>query len=194
MILFAGNGTALWYLTRGSGVVALFLLTAGLVLGVIGTLRWRSERWPRFAVVDIHRNLTLFAIVFVVVHVVSTVLDGYAPIGLKDAVIPFLSHYRPVWLGLGALAFDLLVALVVTSLLRARIGYRAWRLFHWAAYAAWPIALVHGLGSGSDARFAWFRVVTLACAAAVAAAVVYRLVRSAANFGVRAGLGVSAAA
>src|SRR5205814_7533449 len=139
--------------TRGSGVVALLLLTAGLILGIVGTLRWRSDRWPRFAVVAIHRNLTLFAIVFVVVHVVSTVVDGFAPIGLKDAVIPFVSRYRPLWLGFGALAFDLLLALVVTSLLRSRIGYRTWKLVHWLAYAAWPIALVHGLGSGSDARF-----------------------------------------
>jgi hypothetical protein len=189
VIVFAG-GTALWYLTRGSGVVALLLLTAGLVLGVIGTLRWRSDRWPRFAVVSIHQNLTLFAIVFVVIHVVSTVVDGFAPIGLKDAVIPFVSRYRSLWLGFGALAFDLLLALVITSLLRARIGYRTWRLVHWLSYAAWPIALLHGLGSGSDARFTWFRILALACAAAVGVAIAYRLVRSPAQVGMRVALGL----
>lgn len=185
MILFVGHGTALWYLTRGSGVVALLLLTAGLVLGIVGTLRWRSERWPRFAIVDVHRNLTLFAIVFVAIHVLTTIADGYAPVGFKDTVIPFVSSYRPLWLGFGALAFDLLLALVITSLLRARIGYRTWRAFHWASYATWPIALLHGLGSGSDVRLTWFRLVALACTASVAVAIAYRLTRSTAPTGAR---------
>ena len=162
--LAAGNGTALWYVTRASGVVSLLLLTAGLVLGVLGTVRWRSDRWPRFAVVSIHRNLTLFAIAFVALHVLTTIADGYAPVGLKDAVIPFVSRYRPLWLGFGAVAFDLLLALVVTSLLRARIGYRAWRAVHWLAYASWPFALVHGLGTGSDSRFGWLVIITIVCA------------------------------
>ena len=164
MTLAAGNGTALWYVTRASGVVSLLLLTAGLMLGVLGTVRWRSDRWPRFAVVSIHRNLTLFAIAFVALHVLTTIADGYAPVGLKDAVIPFVSRYRPLWLGFGAVAFDLLLALVVTSLLRARIGYRAWRAVHWLAYASWPFALVHGLGTGSDSRFGWLVVITIVCA------------------------------
>jgi DMSO/TMAO reductase YedYZ heme-binding membrane subunit len=192
--LAAGNGTALWYLTRASGVVSLLLLTAGLVLGILGTVRWRSERWPRFAVVSIHRNLTLFAIVFVALHVVTTVADGYAPVGLKDAVIPFVSKYRPLWLGFGALAFDLLLALVVTSLLRARVGYHVWRAVHWLAYAAWPLALVHGLGNGSDARFGWLVIVTILCAGAVGAALALRLLRSPGPVSLRAGVGVTAAA
>lgn len=194
MTLFVGNGTALWYLTRGSGVVALLLLTAGLVLGIVGTLRWRTERWPRFAVVAVHRNLTLFAIVFVALHVVTTIADGYAPIGWKDAVIPFFSRYRPLWLGFGALAFDLLLALVVTSLARARIGYRTWRAVHWLSYGAWPVALVHALGTGSDARFGWFRVVGLACATAVAIAIGLRLARSPASGAGRAAVAAGALA
>src|SRR5207237_9227244 len=85
MTLAAGNGTALWYITRASGVVSLLLLTAGLVLGILGTVRWRSERWPRFAVVSIHRNLTLFAIAFVALHVLTTIADGDPPASLKHA-------------------------------------------------------------------------------------------------------------
>lgn len=192
MILAAGNGTALWYLTRASGVVALLLLTAGLVLGILGTVRWRSERWPRFAVVDVHRNLTLFAVVFVALHVLTTIADGYAPVGLKDTVIPFLSRYRPLWLGFGTLAFDLLLALIVTSLLRARIGYRVWRGVHWLAYASWPFALIHGLASGSDARFSWLRIVATLCVLAVGAAVAVRLMRSPAPAALRATIGTAA--
>jgi methionine sulfoxide reductase heme-binding subunit len=190
--LAAGNGTALWYLTRASGVVALLLLTGGLVLGILGSVRWRSERWPRFAVVSIHRNLTLFVVVFVALHVLTTIADGYAPVGLKDAIIPFLSRYRPLWLGFGALSFDLLLALIVTSLLRVRIGYGAWRAVHWLAYASWPFALVHGLAAGSDARFAWLRIVTILCMAAVGAAGAVRLQRAAGPPALRAGIGAAA--
>jgi Ferric reductase like transmembrane component len=192
VILAAGNATALWYLTRASGVVGLLLLTAGLVLGILGSVRWRSERWPRFAIVSIHRNLTLFVVIFVTLHVLTTIADGYAPVGLKDAIIPFLSRYRPLWLGFGALAFDLLLALIVTSLLRVRIGYGAWRAVHWLAYASWPFALVHGLAAGSDARFTWLRIVTITCIVAVGAAGAVRLQRAAGPPALRAGIGAAA--
>jgi sulfoxide reductase heme-binding subunit YedZ len=170
-----GSASVFWYLTRGTGIVALLLLTLVVVLGVSGVTRWHTERLPRFVVAGLHRNLTLLSIAFVVVHVVTTVADGYAPVGLRDAVVPFTSAYRPVWLGLGAVAFDLLLALTVTSLLRARVGLRTWRALHWLAYVAWPVALVHSFGTGSDARVGWMRLLGAACTLLVAAAVLRRL-------------------
>ena len=178
MIVAASNPTTLWYLTRATGVVALLLLTAAVVLGVLSSIRWRSGRLPRFLVGGLHRNVTLIAIAFVVVHVVTTVADGYAPVGLRDALIPFVSPYRPIWLGLGAVAFDLLLALVITSLLRMRLGFRMWRAVHWLAYASWPVALVHSLGTGSDARLGWMTFVGFASFALVAATVLVRVARS----------------
>ena len=175
MILAAGNGTTFWYLTRGSGVVALVLLTAAVVVGIVNALRWRNDRWPRFALTDAHRNLTLVAIAFVTLHVVTTVADGYAPIGLLDAVVPFRSPYRSLWLGLGAVSFDLLLALVVTSLMRGSIPPRIWRGLHWLAYAAWPIALIHSLGTGSDARTSWLQALGIGSLLVVAAAVLARV-------------------
>lgn len=169
------NSHTLWFATRGFGVVSLLLLTAILVLGIAGVTRWRSRRWPRFVVAGLHRNLTLLALVFIALHVITTVADGYAPITFLNAVLPFTSRYRPVWLGLGAVAFDLMLALAITSLLRARIGYRPWRALHWLAYASWPIALVHGLGTGTDARLTWMRFVAASCIACVAAAVLWRV-------------------
>ena len=174
LLAATGNGKALWYLTRGTGAVALLLLTAGLVLGVTSSLGLRSRRWPRFLVSGLHRNVTLLALVFVAVHDVTTVVDAFAPIRLWDAVIPFASAYRPVWVGLGAVAFDLLLALIVTSVLRARIGVPVWRAVHWLAYASWPVALVHSLGSGSDARSGWLQLLAVACTAAVILAVAWR--------------------
>jgi sulfoxide reductase heme-binding subunit YedZ len=177
-ILAASGPTTLWYATRATGVVALLLLTAAVVLGVLSTVRWRSGRMPRFLVGGLHRNVTLIAIAFVVVHVVTTVADGYAPVGWRDAVIPFVSPYRRLWLGLGTVAFDLLLALVITSLLRTRLGFRMWRAVHWLAYASWPIALMHSFGTGSDARLGWMAFIGFASFALVAASVLVRVARS----------------
>jgi methionine sulfoxide reductase heme-binding subunit len=154
-VLAAAGPSPLWYLTRATGAVALLLLTASVVLGILGAVRFGSPRWPRFLTAGLHRNLSLLVLALLAVHILTAVLDSFAPIGLKDAVVPFVSAYRPLWLGLGALAFDLLLALAATSLLRRRLGYRAWRSVHWLAYGSWPLALTHGLGTGSDAKVGW---------------------------------------
>lgn len=169
--------SAYWYLTRGTGIVALILLTASVVLGVANSRRFRTERVPRFVVDGVHRNVSLLAVAFTVIHVVTSLLDGFAPITVVDAVVPFVSAYRPLWLGFGAIAFDLLLALVITSLVRRRLGYRAWRITHWTAYACWPVALLHTLGTGSDVKFGWMLATTALCVAAVVAAVLVRAAR-----------------
>ena len=147
----ASNGKALWYLTRSTGLVALVLLTATVVLGVVASVGWTTERWPRFLSQDVHRNLSLFCVGFVAIHVITTVSDGYVPIGFADAFVPFRTPYRPLYVGLGALTFDLLLAVLITSALRHRIGFASWRFVHWLAYLCFPIALFHSLGSGTDA-------------------------------------------
>ena len=172
------SGSAFWYLTRGSGVVALLLLTATTVIGVLTAGGWRSEQWPRFAIAAVHRNVTLVALAFIGIHVGTTIADGYTPIAVKDVFVPFVSQYRPIWLGLGALTLDLLLAIAISSAFRKHIGYRAWRLLHWTAYATWPLALAHGLGTGSDARRGWMSLLALACLALVALAVAGRLLQS----------------
>jgi len=182
---------ALWYLTRGAGAVTLVLLTLTLVLGVVNVERFTSARFPRFVVDGWHRTIALLAGVMLTIHVVTTLLDGYAPIRLANAFVPFTGAYRPLWVGLGALALDLLLALLVTSLLRERIGLRTWRLVHWAAYACWPLALLHGLGTGSDVRPGWLAWLALACAIAAAAAIAVRLSDRTTAPPVRAGAAVA---
>jgi methionine sulfoxide reductase heme-binding subunit len=169
------DGRALWYLSRGTGAVSLVLLTAAVVLGIVDLRRWSTPGVPRFVVDGLHRTVALVAVLMLAVHVATSVLDPFAPIRLVDAVVPFGAGYRPVWLGLGALALDLLVAIVLTSLLRARLGYGGWRAVHWLAYACWPVALVHGLGTGSDVRGGFLLPLSVACAVAVAVAVAIRL-------------------
>ena len=174
-VLAAAGPSPLWYLTRATGVVSLLLLTAVVLLGVTASLRVSSERWPRFLVAGLHRNLTLLALAFLAVHIGTTVADNYAPVTIKDVFIPFVSAYRPIWVGLGTVAFDLLLALVATSLLRARVGVRLWRGLHWLAYVCWPIAVVHGLGTGSDAKTTWMIMLTVVCVGSVALAVLARV-------------------
>ena len=171
----ASSAKALWYLTRSTGLVALVLLTATVVIGVVASVGWTTMRWPRFLSQDIHRNLSLFCVGFVIIHVVTTVSDGYVPIGFADAFIPFRTAYRPLWVGLGALTFDLLLAVLLTSAFRHRIGFASWRFVHWLAYLSWPIALVHGLGSGTDTPLTVVIAVEVLCAGAVLVAVIWRL-------------------
>jgi DMSO/TMAO reductase YedYZ heme-binding membrane subunit len=168
--------TALWYLTRGTGIVALVVLTATMVLGIVASVGWASPRLPRFVSRDLHRNLSLFCVVLLVAHIVTAVADGFAPIGYVASVVPFSSPYRPLWLGLGTLAFDLLLAVSATSALRRFLGQRAWRAVHWLAYACWPVAVLHGLGTGTDTRLGLTLALNAVCVAAVLAALAWRLV------------------
>jgi DMSO/TMAO reductase YedYZ heme-binding membrane subunit len=181
MTLFAASGpSSYWYLTRATGWVALVLLTASVVFGVLGSLRYASApRWPRFTIDALHRDVSLLSVVFLVLHIITTVLDGFAPITLIDGVIPFQSPYRPLWLGLGTVSFDLMIALVITSLVRRRLGYGAWRAVHWLAYACWPIAVLHSLGTGTDVKTWWMLLLTVVCVAAAVIAVLARAARAA---------------
>ena len=174
--LMASGPSTYWYATRSTGAVALLLLTAAVVLGVLDVRRVSSGRWPRFAIDSLHRSASVLAIAFLAVHILTAVLDSFAPISLLDAVIPFAGSYRPFWLGLGAVALDLLLAVAISSAVRKRIGFESWRAVHWLAYASWPIALVHGLGTGSDVKSWWLLAITLACTAAVLAAVLARVI------------------
>jgi sulfoxide reductase heme-binding subunit YedZ len=169
------SSQALWFATRAAGVVSLLLLTAVVVMGQLARLRVQSASWPRFLSVDLHRNLALLSLVFLAIHIVTAVVDPFTSLGVAPVVLPFGSSYRRFWLGLGTVAFELIVALIATSLLRARVGFRIWRAIHWLSYAVWPIAVVHGLGTGTDSTSAWMLGVTGVCVAAVAVVTFWRL-------------------
>lgn len=175
MTLGTVGGSTMWYLARATGIVALLLLTVTIVLGVLTSVRWQPRRLPRFVVEYVHRNVTVLVLALIAIHVATVVLDGFAPIGWLATVIPFISAYRPIWLGLGALGLDLLLAVAITSWLRHRVAFRVWRVLHWSAYGSWLVVLVHGLGTGTDTRQTWALVVEGACVLAVATAVLWRV-------------------
>ena len=172
------SDTILWYATRGAGVVSLILLTAVVVFGIVSAMRWQSPSWPRFVTTGFHRNLALTTLIFLSLHIITAVVDPFTALGWNAALIPFSSSYRRLWLGLGVIAIYLLVAIVVTSLLRPLFGYRSWRAFHWLTYGMWPIAVVHGAGTGTDFRFAWMLAIDTVCVGSVLVAVLWRSSRN----------------
>lgn len=164
----------MWYATRGAGIVSLILLTGVVCLGILTSVRWQRAGWPRFLNAQLHRSIALLSVVFLAVHIVVAVVDPFTSLGL-GAMIPFASGYRTIWLGLGAVGLYLLIAIIGTSLIRGWLGRRAWRIVHWLAYAAWPIALVHGIGTGSDTSAIWMWALDGGCVAAVLAATAWRV-------------------
>jgi predicted ferric reductase len=171
--------TAFWYASRATGIVSLLLLTAVLVLGILVNRQGRLPGLPRFAVTGIHRNLSLLSVAFIAVHIVTAVLDTYVHIPLLSAVIPFASGYERLWIGLGAISLDLMAAMIVTSLLRGRMNRTVWRAVHLLAYASWPVAFAHSLGSSTDLQQGWLLLLAFGCALVVAAAVIWRLAHAA---------------
>ncbi|AFM15181.1 putative ferric reductase [Mycolicibacterium chubuense NBB4] len=166
---------ALWTLGRGTGITALGFLTLSVALGIATRSGRPLLRLPRFAVADVHRFGALAATLLIGSHMALLFFDPYAQLRLIDFVVPFLGAYRPVWLGLGTLAFDILAVIVLTSMLRHRIGLRVFRAVHWATYALWPLALAHALGNGTDTGHRWFLAFAASCALLVAISLLWRL-------------------
>jgi sulfoxide reductase heme-binding subunit YedZ len=177
------NSPLLWFANPGTGFVLLVLLTLTVLLGVLATRGDAGRRVPRFLTQGVHRNLSLLATLLLGVHVFTAVADEYVDIRWWQAVWPVGASYQPLWLGLGSLALDLAVVVVLTSLLRHRLSHGAWRLLHLLTYPIWVLALAHGLGIGTDARTGPGLWTCVACAGVVALAIAGRL----------AGLGVQRA-
>jgi DMSO/TMAO reductase YedYZ heme-binding membrane subunit len=168
------SSTALWYISRATGVVALLLLTAVVLLGLLVTRQGKLPGLPRFAATGLHRNLSLLSVVFIALHVLTAVTDGYVTIPLLAAVIPLDSPYERLPLALGAVSLDLLLALIVTSLVRHRLSRRVWRGVHLLAYLSWPVAWLHGFTAATDLEHGWMLLLAVADLLVVLAAVAWR--------------------
>jgi len=169
------QGPFLWYANRGTGVVLVGLLTLSVAIGVLSTVRAGTPAWPRFATQALHRNISLIAAALLVVHVTTAVVDTFVDIRWYDAIIPFHGSYKPYWLGLGAIALDIIAVVIITSLLRYRLGHRGWRGIHLLTYFAWGVGVFHGIGIGTDSTTAWEAGVTAVCIGVVTLALVIRM-------------------
>jgi sulfoxide reductase heme-binding subunit YedZ len=164
-----------WVTARAAGFTAFALLTGSVALGLVLSSPVRSERWPRFVTTELHRFATLVSLVFIAVHVLVVLLDSFIGFGVVEVVVPFTSHYRPLWMGLGIVSAYLAVALWATNWLQRYIGYRWWRRLHYGTFVVYAGAAAHGLGSGSDTTWAWSRAIYLLSFALVGGLLVVRL-------------------
>jgi methionine sulfoxide reductase heme-binding subunit len=169
------NSTAFWYITRATGIVTLVLLTLTMVLGLTTTARARARNWPGFAQQELHRRISMMAMVFLAIHVLTSILDTYVHIGWAAIVVPFTSPYSRFWVGIGTVALDLMAAVFVSSLLRSRLKPAVWRGIHWLAYGCWPLALAHTFGMGTDSGEGWVIALGAACIVSVLVALLWRL-------------------
>jgi sulfoxide reductase heme-binding subunit YedZ len=175
-----------WYAARAAGVVAYLLVSASVALGLTLAGKERLDRWPRFAVEDVHRFAGILAGTFIALHVFWLAVDSQARLGVGNLLIPFTSSYRPLWTGLGVVAAQLLVALAVTNHYRKRISYTLWRRLHYLNFAVWIATTAHGLGAGTDSGSTAFLLMYAISAGTIAALVLRRFApRSDASPGTR---------
>ena len=165
----------LWFVTRGSGVVSLLIVTASVCLGLLTMARFRHESWPRFFNLEMHRRISLLAIVFNVVHIATAVLDPFAKLGWSSAFVPLISNYRPIPVAMGVVSMYLFIALIITGLLRAHMPQGLWRAIHWTSYAMWPLALAHSFLAGSDAGSIWMLAIGGISLGAAGACLLFRI-------------------
>ena len=181
------SSTVAWDAARAGGVVAFCLLTVCVLVGLLQAGRPRLERWPHIALEDVHRFAGVLAGSFLVVHVGALLLDGYVPFSLADVLIPGHAAYRPLPTALGVVSLELLVAVAVTNRVRSQLPYRVWRRVHYAAFAVWALALVHGVTVGSDRSSAWALGLYAVASAAVAGLAAWRILNRRDQTGARRG-------
>jgi sulfoxide reductase heme-binding subunit YedZ len=167
-----------WYAARAAGIAAYVMLTAVICLGLSLSARapgkrWR--RWPMFAVEDVHRYGGLLVGTFIAIHVVTIAMDAFMPFTLTQLLVPLSSTYRPIWTGLGIAAAELLIALAITNHYRRRLPFRWWRGAHYANFAVWTAATLHGLGSGTDRNAPWMMAIYVAAVTLVVSLLLWRI-------------------
>lgn len=176
---------ALWDLSRATGLVATCILAATIVVGIIARSGRNLPGLGRFGASNLHKTLALTGVGLIAVHVTTLLFDPYAQLRLVDIVVPFAGSYRPLWLGMGTLTVDILIVVTLVALLRHRLGPRVFRVTHWATYALFPIVVVHGLGTGTDATTSWSRAIVFSMVALVLVALMWRSSESFAERGIR---------
>ena len=166
-----------WYAARAAGITAYLLISGVVLLGLTMAAKKPFARWPRFTVEDVHRFGGLLVGSLVTIHVVTVAIDSWLPFSLQSLVVPFIARYRPIWVGLGIAAAELLVALAVTNHYRRRLPYAFWRRAHYLNFAVWTAATIHGLGSGTDRSAPWALGLYATAVSTVTAAIVWRAAR-----------------
>ena len=164
----------LWYSTRATGIVAILLLTLVIFLGTLVANRIGGTYVGRFEINELHRSLSIVAVIFLAIHIVTTVIDSYVATGWFSTVVPFVSPYKTTQVALGTIAFDLILAVWVSSLLKVRIKNGTWRFIHWFSWVSYVTALVHAALIGTDTKGTSGLLFVAFCAGAVVMAALWR--------------------
>jgi methionine sulfoxide reductase heme-binding subunit len=167
-----------WYAARAGGVAAYVLLTLNVSIGLLMTGKKTMKHWPRFALEDVHRFTGILTGTFVVLHITTVAIDSYLPFSPLSLAVPFISTYRPIWIGLGIVAAELLLALAITNHYRnTKLSYRTWRRWHYVNFAVWTAATFHSLGSGTDRSTTWLLAIDAVAVGTVCALTTWRILR-----------------
>ena len=163
-----------WLLARTTGFTAYLLLTTSILVGLV--LKSRPFRSLRpAAVTDTHRFLAMLGLGVVAMHGAVLLLDSTVRLSPAALLVPGLSPYRPLATGLGVLAAELMVVVYASFSLRRRIGVRNWRRLHWATYAIFAAATVHGLAAGTDSAQPWAFAIYLSAVGLVVGGTAWRV-------------------
>jgi predicted ferric reductase len=157
-----------WNIARAGGFTSYVLLTLAVVVGLALSTQLQSpSRWPRLINSELHNFLTLLSTIFMVVHVLAVWIDPFTRFGWNEIFIPFVSHYRAIWMALGIVALYLGIAIGISTWLRPHIGYAWWRRLHVLTLGIFVLVTIHGLGTGSDTQTPWALGIYLVSIAAV---------------------------
>ncbi|MCE9645507.1 MAG: hypothetical protein K8S20_05855 [Chloroflexi bacterium] len=139
-----------WYLTRAAGLMGYFLIWLSTVWGLVVSSKILDPFMERAFTYDFHEYLSWLGLAFIGIHVIVLMADQYLPYTLWQVLIPFLSPYRPFWVGIGVIALYLSLLVTVTFYLKARIGAQAFRRIHYLSLVGYLGATLHGLYAGTD--------------------------------------------
>jgi predicted ferric reductase len=165
-----------WYVTRASGIIAYLLLWFSTILGLAVTSKYLDGMLDRLFTYDFHEFISLLAVGFTLVHVIVLMLDHYMPYSLIQILVPFISPYRPFWVGVGVIAFYLVLLVTITFYLRNKIGTRAFRTIHIISLLGYIGVTLHGYFSGTDTALPSMQILYKVSGLAVLFLTVYWLV------------------
>ena len=166
---------AYWFLARAGGVTAYLLLWFATLWGVLMAGKMTKGVVDPPLAFGLHEFFPTLAMVFAAIHAAVLLGDAYIGFNLIDMLVPFQAPYRTVWTGLGSLAFYLSVALIASFYLKRLVNRKLWRAFHYTAYLAFTLALVHGLMAGTDSTLPAVRWMYILTGASLLFATIYRI-------------------
>jgi predicted ferric reductase len=175
--LFAADSVQIWwYVTRASGIIAYLLLWFSTVLGLAVTSKYLDGMLDRIFTYDFHEFISLLAVAFTLMHILVLIVDRYLPYSIVQILVPFISPYRPFWVGIGVISFYITLLVTVTFYLRNRIGTRTFRVIHVLSLLGYLGVTLHGYYAGTDTALPTMQILYKVSGLAVLFLTIYWLV------------------